>query len=338
MSSPVSSAGAQPQPPFQPRRPAPPVPRSPSRPQPQPVLGPPAPAALFLVVTVPPGGEETVRGLLPDLAGLQRSIGFASPEAALTCVAGVGSDAWDRLFGAPRPAALHPFEELRGPRHTAVSTPGDLLFHIRAGRPDLCFALAAEVLRRLRGAVVVVDEVQAFKYFDSRNLLGFVDGTENPVGQGAADAVLTGEEDAGFAGGSYAVVQKYLHDVDSWEALAVEAQEKVIGRTKLTNLELGVPGSHVEVNTVLDGDGREQRVVRAAMPFGRPGQGEFGTYFISYARDPHVPETMLRRMFLGLPGTGHDPILDFSRAVTGTLFFVPSADFLDEAAERGAAR
>jgi putative iron-dependent peroxidase len=294
----------------------------------QPMLSPLTPAAVFLVVGVLPGGESTARGVLSGLAGLERAVGFSSPDGALGCVAGIGADAWDRLLGTPRPAALHPFPQLEGPRHRAVSTPGDLLFHIRAARVDLCFALAAEIMRQLRGAVTVEDEVQAFASFDSRNLLGFVDGTENPVGRLAADAVLVGDEDPGFRGGSYVLVQKYLHDVESWEKLPVEAQEKVIGRTKLTNLELDVEGSHVDVNTLLGPDGTEQRILRAAMPFGRPGQGEFGTYFIAYAREPSVPEAMLRRMFLGEPPNGHDPILDFSRAVTGTMFFVPSADFL----------
>ncbi|MDX3729473.1 Dyp-type peroxidase [Streptomyces caniscabiei] len=300
----------------------------------QPMLSPLTSVAVFLVVGVVPGGEPTARGVLAQLAGLERAVGFSSPDGALGCVAGIGADAWDRLFGTPRPAALHPFPQLDGPRHRAVSTPGDLLFHIRATRVDLCFALAAEIMRQLRGAVTLEDEVQAFAYFDSRNLLGFVDGTENPVGRVAADAVLVGDEDPGFRGGSYVLVQKYLHDVESWEKLPVEAQEKVIGRTKLTNLELDVEGSHVDVNTLLAPDGTEQRILRAAMPFGKPGQGEFGTYFIAYARDPSVPEAMLRRMFLGEPPNGHDPILDFSRAVTGTMFFVPSADFLRTAPAR----
>jgi putative iron-dependent peroxidase len=124
-------------------------------------------------------------------------------------------------------------------------------------------------------------------------------------------------------------VQKYLHDVDAWDALAVEAQEKVIGRTKLTNLELDAPGSHKDVSTVLGPDGAERRILRSAMPFGRPGHGEFGTYFVAYARTPGIPETMLRKMFLGGPGSGPDPLLDYSRAVTGSLFFVPPAGFLE---------
>ncbi|MFE6194722.1 Dyp-type peroxidase [Streptomyces sp. NPDC057838] len=295
----------------------------------QPLLNPPASVAVFLVATIDPGGEPAVREVLGSLAGLVRSVGFPSPDGGLGCVAGIGSRAWARVIGGQRPAELHPFRELAGPRHHAPATPGDLFFHLRAARTDLCFALAAELVRRLRGAVTVRDETQAFSTFDARNLLGFVDGTENPVGRAAADAALVGDEDPGFRGGAYAIVQKYLHDVDAWDALAVEAQEKIIGRTKLTNLELDAPGSHKDVNTVLGPDGSEQKILRSAMPFGRPGHGEFGTYFVAYARTPEIPETMLRKMYLGGPGAGPDPLLDYARAVTGNLFFVPPAAVLD---------
>ncbi|CAL9378750.1 Dye-decolorizing peroxidase YfeX [Streptomyces sp. enrichment culture] len=302
------------------------------------MLGPPGGAAVFLVVTVDPGGEAAARETLAELAGQQRAFAFPHPDAGLTCVAGVGAEAWDRLYGTPRPAALHPFRELAGPRHHAVSTPGDLLFHIRGTRPDVCFALTTEIMKGLRGAATVQDEVHAFAYYDARNLLGFIDGTENPVGPDAAETALVGDEDPEFRGGSYAVVQKYLHDVAAWEGLTTEEQERVVGRAKSTGLELDAPGSHKEVNTVLGPDGAEQRILRAAMPFGRPGQGEFGTYFIAYARDPQITETMLRRMFLGTPAGGPDPLLDFSRAVTGTLFFVPSADLLQDLSAHGKPR
>ncbi|WP_369221736.1 Dyp-type peroxidase [Streptomyces sp. R39] len=309
--------------------------------EPQPVLGPLTTAAIFLVLTVRPGGEQTAREVLGDLRALERSFGFGAPEAALSVVAGVGSAAWDRLFDHPRPADLRPFRPLEGPRHTAVATPGDLLLHIRATRFDLCFGLAAEIMHRLRDAVTVEDEVQGFKYLDARDLLGFVDGTENPVGAAARRAVLIGGEDPGHAGGSYVVVQKYVHDLDAWNALPVEAQERIIGRTKTTNLELAAPASHVDLNTITGPDGEEQQILRDNMPFGSPGGGEFGTYFIGYARTPDVIEHMLRNMFLGTPDATHDRILDFSTAITGTLFFVPSDDFLDdlpalpEAGERG---
>ena len=302
--------------------------------EPQAVLTPLTEAAIFLVLTVDPGAEDAVRDLLTDAAGLRRSVGFRVPEAGLTCVVGLGSDLWDRLFGAPRPAGLHTLPEFAGAAHASVVTPGDLLFHIRARRPDLCFELAQRLTARLTGRARVVDEVHGFRYFDDRDLLGFVDGTENPEGAAAAAAVVIGDEDPDFAGGSYVVVQKYLHDLAAWDALPVEEQERIIGREKLSDIELAddvkPSNSHVALNTIVDDDGEERQILRDNMPFGSVGAGEFGTYFIGYARTPDVIEQMLTNMFVGSPPGNHDRILDFSTTVTGSLFFVPSADFLDE--------
>ena len=299
----------------------------------QPVLSPLTAAAMFLVVTVHPGAESTARELLSDLAALQRAVGFRIPGGGLACVCGVGSQAWDRLFSGPRPAELHPFRELTGNRHRAVSTPGDLLFHIRAEEMDLCFELAGQIMGRLSGSVTVVDEVHGFKYFDERDLLGFVDGTENPTDQAAYAAATVGPEDPEFAGGSYVIVQKYLHDLVAWNALPVEAQEAVIGRTKLSDIELAddvkPSNSHVALNTITEPDGTERQILRKNMAFGTVGRGEFGTYFIGYAGTPSVTERMLKNMFIGDPPGNYDRVLDFSTAVTGTLFFVPTADFLD---------
>jgi porphyrinogen peroxidase len=302
--------------------------------EPQAVLTPLTAAALFLVATIDPGAEEVVRDLIADLSGLERTVGFRVPTAALTLVTGIGSDAWDRLFAGPRPAELHPFNELRGDRHHAVATPGDLLFHIRATQADLCFELASLIMDRLRGSVVVVDEVHGFKYFDDRDLLGFVDGTENPTGQAADVAVTVGAEDPDFAGSSYVIVQKYVHDLSAWNALSVEDQELVIGRRKLSNVELAddvkPTNSHVALNTIEEPDGTQRQILRDNMAFGAVGRGEFGTYFIGYAATPSVTEKMLENMFIGDPPGNHDRILDFSTAVTGNLFFVPTGDFLDD--------
>jgi porphyrinogen peroxidase len=301
---------------------------------PQPVLSSLTTAAIFLVVTIDPGGEPVARELLSGLAGLQRSVGFRVPEGRLSCVVGVGSQAWDRLFSGPRPAELHSFRELVGSAHRAVSTPGDLLFHIRATQLYPCFELAYHMMNHLGNAVTVRDEVHGFKYFDLRDLLGFVDGTENPLGPAARAAVLIGQEDPEFAGGSYVIVQKYLHDLRAWNALPVEAQEKVIGRTKLSNIELDdavkPDNSHVALTTITDPDGTERQILRDNMPFGAVGRSEFGTYFIGYARTPAVTEKMLENMFLGNPPGNYDRILDFSTPVTGTLFFAPAAGFLDD--------
>src|SRR6266436_3938333 len=300
----------------------------------QSVAAPLTRAAIFLVLTINPGPEhrETVRAFCGDLAALLRAVEFRDIEGGLSCVMGFGSDAWDRLFGAPRPAELHPFREIRvGERH-AVATPGDLLFHIRAKRMDLCFELATQIMARIGDAVSAVDEVHGFRYFDDRDLIGFVDGTENPRGDAATDAVLIGEEDAAFAGGSYVIVQKYLHDLKRWDALPTEAQERIIGRKKLSDIELDdsvkPTSAHSALTTIVE-DGKEVKILRDNMPFGRAAHGEFGTYFIGYSRSPRTIEQMLENMFIGRPPGNYDRLLDFSRAVTGNLFFVPSATFLE---------
>ncbi|MGA7170802.1 MAG: Dyp-type peroxidase, partial [Candidatus Sulfotelmatobacter sp.] len=206
----------------------------------QAVVAPLTRAAIFLVATIKPdpAHRTTIRSFCGDLAALSRAVDFRDIEGGLSCVFGFGSDAWDRLFGPPRPAKLHPFREIRAGSRHAVSTPGDLLFHIRAKRMDLCFELASQIMARIGGAVSPVDEVQGFRYFDDRDLIGFVDGTENPRGDAASDAVVIGGEDAAFAGGTYVIVQKYLHDLDGLNALSTEAQERIIGRKKLSDIEL----------------------------------------------------------------------------------------------------
>ncbi len=303
-------------------------------PEPQPVLAPLTAAAIFLVLTIEPGGEAAVGDLLGDWAGLQRAVGFRAPDPPLACVAGISSSAWDRLFSGPRPAELHPFRELTGTVHHAPATPGDLIFHVRHERMDLCFEFVSQVMTRLAGVATVVDEVHGFRYFDERDLLGFVDGTENPVGAAAGTAALVGDSDPGFAGGSYLIVQKYLHDMAAWNALSTEDQEKAIGRSKLSDIEMPDDvkpvNSHVALNTIEDADGTERQILRANMPFGEVGRGEFGTYYAGYAATPSVTEQMLINMFIGNPPGNYDRILDFSTAVTGSLFFAPSADFLDD--------
>jgi len=303
---------------------------------PQPVVAQLTRAAIFLVVTINSGkeSEAAVRALCGGLPAFLRAVGFRDLEGRLSYVTAFGSNAWDRLFGTPKPKDLHPFREIRG-QHHAVSTPGDILLHIRSTRMDLCFELATQIMSRLGEAVSIADEVHGFNYFDDRDLIGFVDGTENPVDQAALNATIIGEEDAAFAGGSYVIVQKYLHNLNGWNALPIEEQERIIGRKKLSDIELDdavkPTSAHNALTTIIE-DGEQLEIVRDNMPFGNIGKGEFGTYFIGYARSPRRIEQMLENMFVGRPPGNYDRLLDFSRAVTGTLFFVPSATFLDNVA------
>ncbi len=303
-------------------------------PVPQPVLAPLTSAAIFLVICIKPDRESyaTVRWFCADLPGIFRAVDFRRIEAGLSCVAGFGSDAWDKLFGTPRPAELHPFREIRSGERHAVSTPADAVFHIRAKRMDLCFELVTHIMERIGGAVGAVEETHGFRYFDERDLLGFVDGTENPRGAAALNAALVAGEDAHFAGGSYVIIQKYLHDMSRWTALSVEEQEGIIGRKKLSDIELSdavKPSSARNALTSIVENGKELKILRDNMPFGTAGKGEFGTYFIGYCRSPRIIEQMLENMFIGRPPGNYDRLLDFSRAVTGSLFFAPSATFLE---------
>jgi len=303
----------------------------------QPVVAPLTRAAIFLTLTVNPGDSNpaVIRSFCGDLAPLLRAVGFRDLEGNLSCIMGVGSDVWDELFGLTRPAELRKFQEIRAGGRHAVSTPGDLFFHIRAKRMDLCFELETQIMSRLGGAVSAQDEVHGFRYFDDRDLIGFVDGTENPTGQAAIDATVIGDEDPGFAGGSYVIVQKYLHDLARWNALPTEQQERIIGRTKLSDIELDdavkPTSAHNALTKIVEG-AREVKILRDNMPFGHAAQREFGTFFIGYSRSPRTIERMLENMFVGRPPGNYDKLLDFSRAVTGNLFFVPSATFLESVA------
>ena len=287
-------------------------------------------AAIFLVVTL--AGEQDalakVCSVLNGLDDLVKTVGFRDLPARLSCVVGIGCDLWDHLNFSSRPKELRPFAPIKGPVHVAPSTPGDLLFHIRSDRPDLCFEFERILLDSLGAGVTVIDEVAGFRYFDARDLLGFVDGTANPTGLDLPDVALVGNEDADFAGGSYVVVQKYLHDLNAWARVPTHLQEEIIGRTKIDNIEIDDDNaprkSHKSLATIVDADGHEYDILRDNMPFGRPGRQEFGTYFIGYSRYLWVIEKMLQRMYVGDPAGAYDRLLDFSTPHTGTTFFAPA--------------
>ncbi|KAF2720607.1 Dyp-type peroxidase [Polychaeton citri CBS 116435] len=291
-------------------------------------------SAIFIVCTIStsPGAIKTVRSTLAGLDGFVKNVAFRDQNANFACTAAIGSAAWDRITEEPRPKELRTFPTFKGNVHAAVSTPGDLLFHIRSDRRDLCFEFERQLYESLGDAVITLDETVGFRYFDARDLLGFVDGTANPVGADVSKSVFVSEEDQASAGGSYVVVQKYLHDLKAWKALSTEQQERIIGRTKFDNVELDDAASgqcsHKTLATIEDEQGEEHDILRDNMPFGSPSKGEFGTYFIGYSRKLWVVEKMLERMFIGEPSGFHDRILDFSTPVTGSTFFAPSADVL----------
>jgi putative iron-dependent peroxidase len=301
-------------------------------------------AAIFLVVTVASGQAALAKACsaLDGLDDLVKTVGFRDLSARLSCIVGIGRGLWDRLDLDRRPQELKPFAPIAGAVHNAPATPGDLLFHIRAERPDLCFEFERLLLDSLGDSVTVVDEVSGFRYFDARDLLGFVDGTANPTGLDLPASALVGDEDAAFAGGSYVVVQKYLHDLKAWAEIPTSVQEAIIGRTKIDNVEIDDDAaprkSHKSLATIVDADGNEHDILRDNMPFGRPGQGEFGTYFIGYTRHLWVIEKMLQRMYVGEPPGAYDRLLDVSTPHTGTTFFAPTRPTLEGLVQAAQAR
>ena len=306
----------------------------------QPVIAPHTSAVLSLVVTMNagPACDAAVRALCGDLAGLVRAVGFRDLDGRLSCVMAFGSDAWDRLFGAPRPKELHPFREIRG-QHHAPATPGDIPF-MSAPRAWTCASSWRP--RSWRGWAMPSRRPTRCRASSTSTIATCWDSSmawriPRPA---AIDAAIIGEEDAAFAGGSYAIVQKYLHDLAAWNAVPVERQERIVGRTKLDGIELDdavKPTSAHNALTTIEENGEELKIVRAGTPFGEVGKGEFGTYFIGYARSPRRMEQMIESMFVGKPPGNYDRLLDFSRAVTGTLFFVPTATFLEDVAPGPAA-
>lgn len=288
------------------------------------VVDKPSRAALFLVLEIKDGGEQATRDMLTGFAGLFKSVNFRYNEGELYTVVGIGASMWPRLTSAPMPERLKEFEAIDA-AHKAPATPGDILLHFRANTYDLCHEMARQVLDQLGDAARVIDETHGFKYLDQRDLLGFVDGTANPLAEEALDTVLLGD-DADYPRGSYVTVQKYIHDLAKWNELSTEEQEKVIGRTKVDDIELDddtkPTNSHVALNDL------EEDIYRENMVFGSFAAGEMGTYFIGYAKDPENVMERLRNMFIGKPEGNYDRILDFSTALTGTNFFVPSADLM----------
>lgn len=253
------------------------------------------------------------------------------PDSKASCVIGISHDAWLKLgLPKPLPKELKNFEPVKGNKHTAVSTRGDLHFHIRSDHKSFAYDMASIISDHMKTAADCVVEVQGFRYRDSRSILGFVDGTENPHGAERNYFAVIDEQDPAYRGGSYLFVQKYVHDLTAWKLLPVEEQEKVMGRSKDNDIEMTDDVKPANSHIALANVGDDFKVVRDNMPFGNVSTNEMGTYFISYASTFTTVEKMLTRMFIGNPPGNYDRILDFSTAKTGTLFFVPSLTMLDE--------
>lgn len=258
----------------------------------------------------------------------------AKPETGsqLKVAIGISNTGWDYLFpDAPKPAELETFTTLQSDDYEMPGTEGDLFFHIRASTEAVVYEAQTQFNRVLEDATTVVDETKGFRYFEGRAIIGFIDGTEAPDIEDAADYALVGDEDPKFENGSYAFAQKWHHDMPVWNHLSTEDQEKAIGREKFSDYELADAEKFKNAHNVaskFEEDGEEQKIVRMNVPFSNPASGNTGTYFIGYSRRWSVTKGMLLNMI-----TKGDYLLTFSKVLTGQVFFIPSRDLLADMAE-----
>jgi putative iron-dependent peroxidase len=290
------------------------------------ILPEPAESALFLVLEVD-GRKRNARAVAEAAAAipeLTRRLA-TRPRSHLVSAIAFGRRQWDAISPERRPKGFRPFRAIGKGRRRAPATGGDLLLHAVSREADLCFELAFALRRALGDRAAVMDEVHGFRYQDSRDLTGFIDGTENPKGRERAEAALVGDEDPDFAGGSFVFTQRYVHDLAKWEALPTDYQEGVIGRTKQESRELPddvKPDTAHIARVVIEEDGRELEILRHSMPYGTTS--EHGLFFIAYTKDLAIPTRMLERM-QGVSGDGRrDALLAYTRAVSGAHFFAPS--------------
>lgn len=272
-----------------------------------------------------------IRRVLASLPALQADMQRQHPEAGVHLVVAIGSNYWSQLMPAEAPEGLRPFPAMIADERLAPSTPVDLLCHIRSDRHDLNFQLAWQVRERLGDAVELVDEVHGFRYLDSRDMTGFVDGTENPEGEQRGRVALVAGEDEAYQGGSYIHLQKYVHRLPLWNRQSLKTQEDTIGRTKADNVEYAsaekAATAHTKRTALKDGEGNSIEILRHSMPWGN--SRECGLMFASYCHTPDNFETMLRSMVEG-DGQGHwDHLLRYTRAITGQAFFAPPVSALE---------
>ncbi|CCN46963.1 putative Dyp-type peroxidase [Vibrio nigripulchritudo MADA3029] len=235
---------------------------------------------------------------------------------------------WSKL-NQPMPGELEPFRELGKGDINAPATDVDFLIHCHSDRHDLHFFVLRKFLTPIAEHVELVDETYGYRYLDSRDMTDFVDGTENPKGDQRHDVAIIPEGD--FAGGSYVMVQRFVHNLPAWNRLNVSAQEKVVGRTKPDSIELDdVPAASHVGRVDIKEEGKGLKIVRHSLPYGSVS-GEHGLLFIAYCQTLHNFKAMLESMYGETDGKT-DQLLRFTSAVTGAYFFAPSEAMLSELA------
>lgn len=276
--------------------------------------------------------QEQVANFADMSQAIIRSMRIRKPEAGLQVAIGFSNQAWDYMFpNAKKPQELETYQTLTGAEYSMPASDGDIFLHIRASEEAVVYEIVRQFMKLLAPVTTVIDETKGFRYLEGRAIIGFIDGTEAPAPEDAADYAIIGDEDSDFINGSYAFAQKWQHDMAFWENLSVEHQEKAVGRHKFDDMELDdddkLENAH-NVASKLEIDGEEQKIIRMNVPFSDPAMDYTGTYFIGYARHWQVTKQMLEQML-----EKSDFLLTFSTLLSGQLFFIPSRDTLADIAD-----
>ncbi|MDO4580893.1 MAG: Dyp-type peroxidase [Acinetobacter sp.] len=299
------------------------------------ILPLPSDHARFIVLRLKDLTLEQLKEKLADLFNTRDRLITQHPHAQIKTAVAFGPELWAQLY-SQTPAGFKQLQPIEGAFQMPV-VPADVLIHIASARADICFALSQSFFEGIQDQVDVLDERVCFRYFDGRDMTGFIDGTENPqFPDDRAEVALLGEDAGIFEDGSFVFAQRYAHDLDKWKRLKVDAQEQVMGRTKLESIELDdevkPDNSHVARTVVEDDEGEEMEILRHSLPYG-DGQGDQGLFFIAYTKDLTILDAMLERMF-GTSGDGiHDRLLHFVTALDGAYYFAPSEELLETVLE-----
>jgi len=239
-------------------------------------------------------------------------------------VCGFRPELWREVVPDDAPPGVEGFnDDLVGPDdYTMPATQHDAVLWLSGSEYDVVFDTAREAIAELGPVAAVAEETSSWPYRHDRDLTGFIDGSENPDLVDAPEVAVIPAGGPG-AGGSVLLLQKWSHDVVAWEALAVEEQERVIGRTKDESVELDPKpdDSHVAM-TDQDDFGK---IFRRNMPYGTVT--DHGTMFVGFSAEQGRLAKMLESM-AGLAGDGRDALTRYTQPVTGAYYFVPSAQSL----------
>lgn len=248
----------------------------------------------------------------------------AAAPALRNCWAiGIGAEQWPTLLPKAAPRELAPFPALADAVQPLAIQSHTAFVHLRSEAFDQCYLAGQQALAALEGALVLAESTAGFRYLDSRDLTGFVDGTENPAVDERPEVALV-DDDGVFNGGSYLHVQRYVHDMRKWQQTPLATQERVIGRSKQDDVEMAdedKPASAHIARVVIEEAGEELEIVRQSMPYGSLG-GEAGLIFLSYCKTPTTFSKMLTRMFTRRDGHS-DQLLHFTRAASSSAYFMP---------------